>query len=167
MFNFSCCCLVAQLCPTFCNLMDCSPPGSFFHGILQAKNTGVGCHFLLICCRITNHILKCSVLKLITIIYNVLQFSVWLLICSAPHVCWVTSAAARSWSHSVTRCGKGRTWNKVALCTWARLWKSWQLTFIPCSQAASPFLKTNLGSMSFCLPQCTTCSINVYYSMYV
>ena len=27
--------------------MDCSPPGSSVHGILQAKNTGVGCHALL------------------------------------------------------------------------------------------------------------------------
>ena len=27
--------------------MDCSPPGSSVHGIIQAKNTGVGCHFLL------------------------------------------------------------------------------------------------------------------------
>ena len=26
--------------------MDCSPPGSSVHGMLQ-KNTGVGCHFLL------------------------------------------------------------------------------------------------------------------------
>ena len=27
--------------------MDCSWPGSSVHGILQAKNTGVDCHFLL------------------------------------------------------------------------------------------------------------------------
>ena len=27
--------------------MDCGPPGSSVHGILQDKNTGVGCHFLL------------------------------------------------------------------------------------------------------------------------
>ena len=30
-------CLVAQLCPTLCDPMDCSPPGSFVHGIVQAK----------------------------------------------------------------------------------------------------------------------------------
>ena len=30
-----------------CDPMDCSPPGSSVHGILQAKNTVVGCHFLL------------------------------------------------------------------------------------------------------------------------
>ena len=32
-----CCCLVAQLCPTLCDPMDCSPPGSSVHGILQAR----------------------------------------------------------------------------------------------------------------------------------
>ena len=30
-------CLVIQLCPTFCDAMDCSPPGSCVHGILQAR----------------------------------------------------------------------------------------------------------------------------------
>ena len=40
-------CLVAQLCPTLCDPMDCSPPGSFAHGESPAKNTGVGCHALL------------------------------------------------------------------------------------------------------------------------
>ena len=28
---------VAQSCPTLCNLMDYSPPGSSVHGILQAR----------------------------------------------------------------------------------------------------------------------------------
>ena len=36
---------VAQLCPTLCGPVDCSPPGSSVHGILQ--NTGVGTNFLL------------------------------------------------------------------------------------------------------------------------
>ena len=41
-----CCCLVAQLCPTLCDSMDCSPPGSYpWH--FPDRNTGVGCHFLL------------------------------------------------------------------------------------------------------------------------
>ena len=31
------CCLVTQLCPTLCNPMDCSPPGSSAHGIFQAR----------------------------------------------------------------------------------------------------------------------------------
>ena len=30
-------CLVAQSCPTLCDLRDCSLPGSFVHGILQAR----------------------------------------------------------------------------------------------------------------------------------
>ena len=37
-----CYCLAAQSCLTLCNPMDCSLPG-----ISQAKNAGVGCHFLL------------------------------------------------------------------------------------------------------------------------
>ena len=36
-------CMCAQPCPTLCNPMDCSPPGSSVHG----KNTGVGCYSLL------------------------------------------------------------------------------------------------------------------------
>ena len=57
-------CLVAQSCPTLCNPMDCSPPGSSVHGILRAgilewadslpaeppgkpKNTEVGSRSLL------------------------------------------------------------------------------------------------------------------------
>ena len=30
-------CLVAQLCPTLCDPMDCSLPGSSVHGILLAR----------------------------------------------------------------------------------------------------------------------------------
>ena len=40
-------CLVAQLCPTLFNPMDCSPPGSSVLGHSPGKNTGVGCHALL------------------------------------------------------------------------------------------------------------------------
>ena len=29
--------LVTQSCPTLCNPMDCNPPGSCVHGILQAR----------------------------------------------------------------------------------------------------------------------------------
>ena len=32
-----CCCLVAKLCLTLCDPMDCSLPGSSVHGISQAK----------------------------------------------------------------------------------------------------------------------------------
>ena len=40
-------CLFAQLCPTLCDPMDCSPLGSSVHGIFPGKNTAVSCHFLL------------------------------------------------------------------------------------------------------------------------
>ena len=30
-------CLATQLCPTLCDTVDCSPPGSSVHGILQAR----------------------------------------------------------------------------------------------------------------------------------
>ena len=37
--------LVAQLCPTLCDPMNCSPPGSSVHGILQARIlAGLSCH---------------------------------------------------------------------------------------------------------------------------
>ena len=45
-----------QSCLTLCDIMDCSPRGSFVHGILQArilerkkkkKNTGMSCYVLL------------------------------------------------------------------------------------------------------------------------
>ena len=39
--------LVAQLCLTLCNPVDCSPPGSSVHGDSPGTNTGVGCHALL------------------------------------------------------------------------------------------------------------------------
>ena len=36
LYWFSACCH-AQLCPTLCDPMDCSPLGSSVHGILQAR----------------------------------------------------------------------------------------------------------------------------------
>ena len=35
------------LCPTLCNPMDCSPPGSSVHGDSPGQNTGMVCHVLL------------------------------------------------------------------------------------------------------------------------
>ena len=35
--SLCCCCLVAKSCPTLCDLMDCSPPGSSVCGISQAR----------------------------------------------------------------------------------------------------------------------------------
>ena len=40
-----------QSCPTLCDPIDGSPPGSPVSGILQAR-TGVGCHFLLQCMKV-------------------------------------------------------------------------------------------------------------------
>ena len=40
-------CLVAQSCPTLCNPIDCSPPGSSVHGNSPRKNIGEGFHALL------------------------------------------------------------------------------------------------------------------------
>ena len=40
------CCLVAKSCPTLCDPMDRSPPGSSVHGDSPGKRTGVGCHSL-------------------------------------------------------------------------------------------------------------------------
>ena len=34
---FCCCCLFTKSCPTFCDPMDCSSPGSSVHGISQAR----------------------------------------------------------------------------------------------------------------------------------
>ena len=36
-----------QLCPTLCDPMDCSPPGSSVHGDSPGRNAGVVCHALL------------------------------------------------------------------------------------------------------------------------
>ena len=42
-----CVCSVTQSCPTLCDHMDCSLPGSSVHGDSPGKNTGVGCQALL------------------------------------------------------------------------------------------------------------------------
>ena len=46
-------CLDAQLCLNFQH-MDCSPPGSSYHGDSPDKNTGVGCQDLSRYCKIKN-----------------------------------------------------------------------------------------------------------------
>ena len=43
-------CLVAQSCPTLCNTLDCSPPGSSVHRDSPGKNSGVGYHAILQVC---------------------------------------------------------------------------------------------------------------------
>ena len=39
--------LIPQSCLSLCDPMDCSPPDSSVHGILQARILVVGCHSLL------------------------------------------------------------------------------------------------------------------------
>ena len=41
-----------QSCPTLCDPIDSSPPGSLIPGILQARTLEVGCHFLLQCMKV-------------------------------------------------------------------------------------------------------------------
>ena len=41
-----------QLCPTLCDPIDGSPPGSPRPWDSPGKNTGVGCHFLLQCIKV-------------------------------------------------------------------------------------------------------------------
>ena len=38
--------LVSKLCTTLCDPMNCIPPGSSVHGILQERITEVGSHIL-------------------------------------------------------------------------------------------------------------------------
>ena len=42
LFSLTCVCV----CPTLCDPMDYSPPGSYVHGDSLGKNAGVGRHFL-------------------------------------------------------------------------------------------------------------------------
>ena len=48
LYTVLCYAQLLQSCSTLCDLMDCSPPGSSAHGDSLGKNTGVGCHALLI-----------------------------------------------------------------------------------------------------------------------
>ena len=41
-----------QLCPTLCDPIDSSPPGSPIPWDSPGKNTEVGCHFLLQCMKV-------------------------------------------------------------------------------------------------------------------
>ena len=42
-----CCASVTQSCPTLCDPVDCSPPGTSIHRDFPGKNTRVGCHDFL------------------------------------------------------------------------------------------------------------------------
>ena len=46
----------AKSCLTLCDPKDCSLPGFLCPGDVSGKNTGVGCHFLLLCTCLCTHI---------------------------------------------------------------------------------------------------------------
>ena len=50
-------CLIIQLCPTLCDTLDCSLPGSSVHGTFLGKNFGVCCRIL----HILLHIVSCII----------------------------------------------------------------------------------------------------------
>ena len=54
-----CVCLVAQSCPSLCDAMDYSLPGSSVHGDFPGKNTGVGSCFLLQGIFLTQELNQC------------------------------------------------------------------------------------------------------------
>ena len=62
--------LVAQLCPTLCDPMDCSPPGSSVDGDSPGKNTGVDSLSLLQRIFLTQE-LNCGLLPCRWILYQV------------------------------------------------------------------------------------------------
>ena len=48
-----------QTCPTLCDPIDGSPPGSAIPGDSPGKNTVAGCHFLLQCMKVKVQLLSC------------------------------------------------------------------------------------------------------------
>ena len=51
-FFFAAAAKLLQSCPTLCDPIDSSPPGSHHPWDSPGKNTGVGCHFLLQCMKV-------------------------------------------------------------------------------------------------------------------
>ena len=79
---------VAQSCPTLCDPMDYSPPGSSIHGIILGKNTGVVCHFLfqgifsthtLALWKVFLNKLVCPVQYNLTYLFLIISVSVYLI----------------------------------------------------------------------------------------
>ena len=77
---------VAQWCPTLCNPMDCSPAGSYVHGILQARiPEWVAISFSRLKSSIES--LKFCLEKFIFYIY----FYIYIYINFKKQLCWVTA----------------------------------------------------------------------------
>ena len=73
-------CLVAQLCPTLCDPMDCSPPGSCLWDS-PGKNTGVGGRVLLYMSLLANG--------------RVLGQKIAMVLLTSPHFLLVTRVSIR------------------------------------------------------------------------
>ena len=54
-----------QSCPTLCDPVDGSPPGSPVSGILQARTLAWGCHFLLECMKVKSKVKSLSRVRLL------------------------------------------------------------------------------------------------------
>ena len=69
-----------QSCPTFCDPVDCIPPGSSVHRFSPSKNNGVGCHALLQGIFLTkglNTHLSCLLKKLVWIVKDITLILFW------------------------------------------------------------------------------------------
>ena len=88
-------CSVAWVMSDSCDPMDCSPipPGSSVHGILQAKNTGVGCHVFLLGIFPTQGLKPC----LLSLLHGR-----WIL------YCWVTGESPNITTRSLKKQSRGR-----------------------------------------------------------
>ena len=72
LFLFCCCCSVAQLCPTLCNLMDCSTPGFSVLHSLWSLLTFMSIESVMS----SNHLILCRSLLLLPLIFpNIRVFS--------------------------------------------------------------------------------------------
>ena len=60
---------VAQLCPTLCDPLDCSPSRFLCPWDFPGKNTGVGCHFHL----------QCNDMVCIILIFNSFDIFDWIM----------------------------------------------------------------------------------------
>ena len=63
------CCLVVQLCPTFCNLLDCSTPGLSVHHQLPELPQTVGSFDAIASVMPSNHLILCHPLFLLPSVF--------------------------------------------------------------------------------------------------
>ena len=127
-------CLIAQLCPTLCNPMDCSPSGSSVHGDSSGKNTGTGCHCLL-------HSTEAAALNFEH--WNHLESlkNYWCLELTSKDSEFIGHGVARAWAFQVTLVAKNLLTNAGDVKWWGfnpwvgkiPLRKAWQPTsvFLP------------------------------------